>query len=718
MERVYTSKQIAEAMGCNISTIARKSQRESWPYTKRPGRGGGKLFKFIDLPKYVQTTITIYEAKHLPAPTSCYDESKPIPDKAHQVGLAKFNLLNDWLKNRTNKKPKNKADAVFFAAYNSGVSHPDIFKLIGKVKKKTVQGWDKNIRNNGGDYRCLCDRRGWDKDYGPRGDIGPEAEEIFLRIYLNPNRPSGALAYDAMCSILDRREIKRPSKRTTYRFIQRYESDHNDVLTLMREGEKALADKIGPYITRDSSLLEVGDCLVADGHTLNFDSIDPRTGKPARMTLICWFDWASRIPVGWEVMPTEDTVAISSALFMAIKNLGKIPKCIYLDNGKAFKSKYFFETNPDLTMLTGLYARLGIAVQFSKAYQARTKVVERFFGTFSEQCARLLPSYRGRSIDDKPAYLARNEKFHKARHDDRVPTIGDTLEIWCSYLTWYGSQPHEGLHGMKPMETFMAGRGPGVDVSELTRHFLWRKQVNPRRCRVRLFGIDFESESLYGLKKPVLAMWSWADMSQIHLYTTDGYSLGSARPVEALHPLARHLGDELDMQKIRDAVKYQAKLKKQTLQLAREADAPDALEQLPWVGTAAKQRVPLTVVPKEKPAEPSRPKLSKKEQKQLAAALDAEAEAMANAPAYQVPRFSRPFDKAEFLFNQLVANGHRLTPEDQEFMARYWASPEYNVVSGRFDALIQYHEQISGEPVVLPWVDSTQNAAAGNTREV
>ncbi len=50
----------------------------------------------------------------------------------------------------------------------------------------------------------------------------------------------------------------------------------------MRDGEKALADKVEPYLKRDASLLEVGDVLVADGHRLNFQVINPFTGKTTR----------------------------------------------------------------------------------------------------------------------------------------------------------------------------------------------------------------------------------------------------------------------------------------------------------------------------------------------------------------------------------------------------------------------------------------------------
>lgn len=59
----------------------------------------------------------------------------------------------------------------------------------------------------------------------------------------------------------------------------------NDKWVLHREGEKAFNDKVAPYIERDASLLEAGDVLIADGHTLNFQVINPFTGKPQRAAM-------------------------------------------------------------------------------------------------------------------------------------------------------------------------------------------------------------------------------------------------------------------------------------------------------------------------------------------------------------------------------------------------------------------------------------------------
>ncbi|MCD7740098.1 MAG: hypothetical protein LUH11_01970, partial [Candidatus Gastranaerophilales bacterium] len=80
------------------------------------------------------------------------------------------------------------------------------------------------------------------------------------------------------------------------------------------DGEKALSDKVEPYIKRDASLLEVGDILVVDGHKLAFQVINPFTGKPCRATLVGFLDWKSTALVGYEIMLEENTQCIASAL--------------------------------------------------------------------------------------------------------------------------------------------------------------------------------------------------------------------------------------------------------------------------------------------------------------------------------------------------------------------------------------------------------------------
>ena len=134
-----------------------------------------------------------------------------------------------------------------------------------------------------------------------------------------------------------------PCNLTFRRFAESFKKNNYSRWILFREGEKAYHDKVEAYIERDISKLEVGDVLIADGHTLNFQVINPFTGKPTRATLVGFLDWKSTALVGYEIMMSENTQCIASALRNAIINLGMIPKVIYQDNGKAFKAKYFHD---------------------------------------------------------------------------------------------------------------------------------------------------------------------------------------------------------------------------------------------------------------------------------------------------------------------------------------------------------------------------------------
>ena len=361
-----------------------------------------------------------------------------------------------------------------------------------------------------------------------------------------------------------------------------------------------------------------------------------------------------------------------------------------MDNGRAFRSKFFSHAAEDeIPMQTrGLYQRLGIAVQYSRPYQARTKIVERYFGTFDAQCARLLPTYRGASVADKPAYLARNEKFHRERHNAPVPTIAQATEIIQSYFGWYSQQPHEGLNGRKPLDVFAAGRGPGVDLDALAWDFLWRKEVHPRRCRVRLAGVDYESDSLYGLNEPVLVMYAWSDMNKVWLFSKRGQTLGTAKPVAALHPVARHLGGDLDLIKIKEANKRQAKLKKETMLLAREAGVSDeALSVFPHVALA-REMVPISEAPPKTPEPELGPvEISSEERREIEMAQRRFEERRHLAPAYDRPEHATPLDHYSYLFDLKVFQHISLLKEDEQFMAAYEASEEYKITGRRFAQL-------------------------------
>lgn len=688
MKDAYSTKELVSILGMVKSNVLARAAREGWQSRPRPGRGGGKEWLVSSMPEATRIQIAKAVAESsVPAPITSSDVV--IPDWANAIGLARFRLVMEWRGYcAKSKQTKAEASATFELSYRTGHLLPKVYEQLGEVAVKTIYRWDKALRENGDDYQALCDKRGaWTKG-GPKGlgQIGEEAEELLLGAWLHQNQPSMMMAYNAAAAILAKRGAPIPTYSSARRFFQRYDAANHDIVVLKREGEKALRDTVGPYLARDDKILRVGDILFSDGHKLNFDAINPLTGKPARLTLIVWFDWRSRMPLGWEIMPEEDTRAIASALHMAIRNLGGYPRAVYIDNGKAYCAEYFGK-DADLGEMDGLYARLGIYVHHSKPYAAQTKIIERFWGTFNEQCARYMPSYRGINVDDKPAYLKRAETYHKAHHSDYVPTIQEVAQIFSAFVGWYAKRPHRGIDGLTPGSIFQTGKGPGVDTASLERHFLLRRKVSPKRTGFTISGIRFESEALYGLNCDVMAMYSWADLSEVGLYDIrTNRKIGVAKPVEALNPLAAVFGDELDMQKVSEANKRQKALRGKTMELVREMDGKnaDALESLPWMRPATERRQPIQMRPRQPEALPQAPELSEAEKAELAAIAEQYRQAEAAQPAYTLPEFfASELDKYAYLFEISVINGTPLKQEDAEFMTRYEASEEYRTTTGR-----------------------------------
>ena len=713
LKEIYTTRELVLLLKLVKTSILRRAERESWERSVRPERGGGNLWLFSSMPESTQLEIkaaVAREAENLPVPTvPAVVTDIFIPDYAWNRGRAKFRIVHEWnvFVAKTASKGITTAEATdnFLACLRSGLLIPeDVVKAAGSLSVPTLYRWKATLKRCGEDLEVLADKRGGWLNGKPKeqGRISEEAEKGFLAVYLKPNQPSMQFAYRAMAAHINKLGEPVPSYATVRRFFKRWAKTNDDIVTWMREGEKAYMDKVGPYISRDDAYLSVGQILVADGHKLNFWVQNPETGKGCRMTLIGWQDWKSRVFVGFDVMLNETTQAISSSLFRAIINLGMKPGVVLIDNGKAFKNKFF--DGSDIEENNGLYARIGIGVQHSMPYVARTKVIERWWGDFDRQCEVSLPSYTGASIEDKPAHMQRNEKWHKAQHAKvaTLPTVADVVRIVTEYAKWKALQPHPVIKTKTQWEIFSEGRGPGFSVEEadaLSRHFLYRQQVNPSRCRVRLMGIDFESDALHGIKKPLMAHYSYTNLSEIYLYD-EGRLLCTAKPVESVHPLAAVYGSDLDVDKVKAAQKRTATLRSDTRKMASDlADwgaSSEALNSMPWMLPASKRRVPITFPTERKslPEADKKPVITEEEAAAIMAITEAAKAQNANKPEYSCPSFfgSRA-EKYEFLFDVQYAQGKSLTDEHADFMKEFEESEEYTAMSRRYVQLRNFYSK-------------------------
>jgi hypothetical protein len=111
---------------------------------------------------------------------------------------------------------------------------------------------------------------------------------------------------------------------------------------------------------------------------------------------------------------------------MLLFRLGKIPKIVYIDNGKAFTAKYFHGN--DVGNLEPLFARLGIKTIFAKAYHAQSKPIEPFWDWMAE-LERMIPTYVGTSIEMQPPRLHRGEFLHRKLYDKAMQKYFSFLNL-------------------------------------------------------------------------------------------------------------------------------------------------------------------------------------------------------------------------------------------------------------------------------------------------
>ncbi len=501
------------------------------------------------------------------------------PEKSKKIALARLDLLNQWKEFRRKSDNKLQADYDFVNLHNTSNSY--LFEILGKISRGTLHRW-KNTLNGTEDYSKLIPQYKYAKVDEYRTCLTDEEIRIFMGLLLHPNRLCiGKAIALTKYKLKEQGQSYIPADITFRKYANWFKKNNYDKWVLARDGEKVLSDKVEPYIKRDASLLEVGDILVADGHVLNFNVINPFSGKPTRATLVGFLDWKSTALVGYEIMLEENTQCIASALRNSIINLDMIPKIVYQDNGRAFRAKYFTDDKGFTELgFQGLYSKLGIETVFARPYNARAKVIERFFKEFQESFEKLLPSYVGSNIQNKPAYMMRNEKLHKQLHNDFVPTLDETMKMIDMWLNFKISQPCPNAPDKTIAEVLESRKRQNIDINLLDDLMLATEVKTIQRNGIRFLNCDYFDERLYGFKSKVLIKYNLFDLTSIKVYTTKGEYLCAAERVTETHPMAKLLGTVTDFEDYKQKIVKQRNLHKKTINAVKEYLSNDEVKYL------------------------------------------------------------------------------------------------------------------------------------------
>lgn len=501
------------------------------------------------------------------------------PEKSKKIALARLDLLNQWKEFRRKSYNKLQADYDFVNLHNTSKSY--LFEILGKISRGTLHRWE-NTLNGTEDYTKLIPQYKFAKVNEYRTCLTDEEIKVFMGLLLHPNRLCiGKAIALTKYKLQQQGQSFIPTDATFRRYAKWFKDNNYDKWVLARDGEKALSDKVEPYIKRVASLLEVGDILVADGHKLAFNVINPFTGKPTRATLVGFLDWKSTALVGYEIILEENIQCIASALRNSIINLDMIPKIVYQDNGRGFRAKYFTDDKGFTELgFNGLYSKLGIETVFAKPYNAKAKVIERFFKEFQEGFEKLLPSFVGSSISNKPAYLKRNEKLHSQLHNDFVPTLDETIKMIDMWLNFKNSQPCPNAPDKTIAEVLEERKRQNIDINQLDDLMFATEVKTIQRNGIRFLNCDYFDERLYGFKNKVLIKYNLFDLTSIKVYTTKGEYLCTAGRITETHPMAKLLGTVTDFEDYKQKIVKQRKLYKKTINAVKTYLSNDEVKYL------------------------------------------------------------------------------------------------------------------------------------------
>lgn len=656
MNEYVTIKEIAQAKGLKSTRSIRMeiNKPESKYISREVKVNGGISYEilFSSLEPELQQKLRECETKSTAIVPLNY---KPpiITDKARQTANHRMNIVKAALEHR-NKYPSIKeADAGFLDLYNSGLYLPKAYEFLGRISIGTLRRYIQAYKKTG-NAESLIPQYKITKQGEYNSILDDNMKKVLLALLLHQNKFGYNTAIRLAKQVLIKKgydEDALPSNITFKRFAEHFRKNNYAEWVLRREGMKAYHDKVEPYIERDISKIEVGDVLIADGHVLNFQVINPFTGKPTRATLVGFLDWKSTAFVGYEIMMTENTQCIASALRNAIINLGIIPKVVYQDNGKAFKAKYFQSCDFDEECFNGVYANLGIHSVFAKPYNARAKVIERFFLDFQEEFEKLMPSYIGTSIENRPAWMNRNEKLHLQLHNQQtkgnIPTVQDAIKYINAWLEYRNQKACPNDRSRSIQEVLNSVRKQDINKSALDYLMMKTESRTINKHGITFLGMHYRSDVILGLRDKVYVRYSLFDLSKVQVYSMKGEFLCVAHRVQKVHPMANVLGTVKDMEEYKQQYQRQQKIKSRLVKQIKKTFTKDELQVL--------EIEPEPVLEIEEQPKPKRErKLTPREQQM------------------NVPIFNSNYEKYEWLMTNGTTN-----PQDRKWLADYIKSDEY-----------------------------------------
>jgi transposase InsO family protein len=362
--------------------------------------------------------------------------------------------------------------------------------------------------------------------------------DVLAADYLRPSQPSFESCYRRTADIAREQGWEMPNKRTLHRRVQALDPG---LVAMARKGGEAVK-KMYPAQVRSRAHFHALQAVNTDGHKWDVFVRWP-DGSVGRPMMIAFQDLYSGKFLAWRTARSENKDTVRLAFGDMIERYG-IPDRCYLDNGRAFASKWLTGGTPNRYRFKvkaedpmGIMTQLGVEIHWTTPYAGQSKPIERGFGDFARDIAKH-PAFEGAYCGNSPMAKPENygsraipiEEFiaitdreiaaHNARAGRRSEVCGGTLSFDQAFEQSYAQS--------------MIRRGT---AEQRRLCLLAGEQVLVRPDgTMHLFGNRYFDESLWAHRGERVTVRF--DPDHLHapltVHSTQGVFLAMAREIEAV----------------------------------------------------------------------------------------------------------------------------------------------------------------------------------------
>ena len=555
-----TVRQVAEIKGCSVRYIQKCiTDRKLEAVIECSNNCNQYMIPVAALPEelkqkyYSNLNITVSPAAEC-MPAVMESKIKPAPKKTAVIteikrDIASFSaeereviswwceLIRDWRVKRQGYDSLSEGDTVFIAetkrlqkefmtAHGITISRDIMYR---KYKYFKAEDWAGLAEQRGGHNRG-------------RNSIPKELGQAFCDLYLCDRElpVSDCWRFTKEWAINNRPELlaDMPSERTFRRYA---ETIPEAVVKFFRYSQKECVDECLPYIIRLYDDIEANDVWVADNHTFDFMTRTNDGTANHRLYITGILDAKTGVLVGWNITENPSSHSTVLALRHAIMRCG-IPKYFYVDNGREFlthdiggKGHRRRKSQENVTDPPTILDHLGIKMINAIVRNGRAKPIERMFLTLKNTISRVVSTFTGGNIIERPESLRWQLKHGYVPYDREIKEKLDLL------LDGYNASPYGGcepqFRGMSRAEAWCRSirRRTFKTCSESELNFLLMRSSRYQTVRENGVYVTVSGEKLYYnardesykyVGKKVYVRYDPADLEYVRVYDEEDRYIG------------------------------------------------------------------------------------------------------------------------------------------------------------------------------------------------